>query len=113
MRHVENALLKFREAHKSDVASNFISIDNIEDVPGIVPVVNFTIQSDPVSLVGVNGVQATDMLEYTKYLFESLNEAFPCPDNALTLFHIEAALKYQAQRTADRQKRNVEGKNEA
>ena len=101
------------EAHKDDAASNFISIDNIEYIPGVAPVVKFEIQSDTISIVGVNGVQAVDMLEYTKFLFESLNDAFPCSENTMTLLHIDAALKYQAQRTASRLTRGVEGKNEA
>ena len=72
----------------------------------------FTIQSDPVSVVGVNGCQALDMLKYVKCLFESLNEAFPCRENALTITKIEEAIHWQEARTRDRVLRNVEGKNE-
>jgi hypothetical protein len=105
MRHVEKALLKFGE-------TPFITLENTEDVRGVAPVVKFTIQSDPVSEVGVNGVQATDMLEYVKCLFESLNDAFPCRENALTITKIEEAIHWQNARTANRIKRGVEGKNE-
>lgn len=112
MRHVEKALLKFREMRPLDeTPHNFISIDNMEDIPGIAPVVKFTIQSDPVSLVGVNGCQACDILEYTKYLFESLNAAVPCAENKLTIDAITLGLKYQNARTRDRIKRKVEGEN--
>lgn len=106
MRHVKKALLKFGN-------SEFIKIENEEDVKGIAPIVSFTIQSDPIGEVGVNGVQATDMLEYVKCLFESLNEAFPCRENALTITKIEEALHWQEARTKNRLKRGVEGKNEA
>lgn len=91
----------------------FMQIENGDDVKGIVPIVSFWIQSDPISEVGVNGVQAVDMLEYVKYLFESLNEAFPCRENALTITKIEEAIHWQTARTANRIKRGVEGKNEA
>jgi hypothetical protein len=90
---------------------NFIQIENAEDVKGVAPVVKFTIQSDPISEVGVNGVQALDMLKYVKCLFESLNEAFPCRENALSITKIEEAIHWQDARTRDRQRRQVEGFN--
>ena len=73
--------------------------------------VTFTIQSAPVSEVGENGCQATDMLEYVKNLFQSLNDTFPCRENALTITKIEEAIHWQDARTKDREKRKVEGKN--
>ena len=93
--------------------THFIEIENAEEVKGVAPIVKFTIQSDPISEVGVNGVQAVDMLEYVGHLFKSLNDAFPCEENDRTLNHIQDALIAQAQRTADRIAREVEGKNEA
>jgi len=108
MRHVTKALNKMPEK-----AKDFIFIENEEDIKGIAPVVSFTIQSDPIGEVGVNGVQVVDMLEYVKCLFESLNEAFPCRENALTITKIEEAIHWQTARTANRIKRGVEGKNEA
>lgn len=109
MRHVQKALLKFAnsEEHPS------IKIENVEDVKGVAPIVSFTIQSDPISEVGINGIQAVDMLEYVKCLFESLNESFPCRENALTITKIEEAIHWQEARTKNRIKRGVEGKNEA
>lgn len=91
----------------------FIEIENAKDEKGVPPVVKFTIQSDPISEVGVNGCQAIDMLEYVKCLFKSLNEAFPCRENSLTITKIEEAIHWQEARTKDRMQRNVEGKNEA
>lgn len=108
MRHVEKAALKFVEEFGG---STFIEIENIQDVKGVAPIVKFTIQSDPISEVGVNGVQALDMLKYTKCLFESLNDMFPCRENALTITKIEEAIHWQDARTKDRERRNVEGKN--
>ena len=104
MRHVEKALQKFGE-------TPFIKIENAEDIKGIAPIVSFTVQSDPIKEVGVNGIQASDMLIYVKCLFESLNEAFPCRENALTITKIEEAIHWQEARTKDRLKRQVEGEN--
>lgn len=110
MRHVEKALRLLIDT-SSNVPGQFISIENLEDVKGIAPVVKFTVQSDPISEVGVNGCQAVDMLEYVKCLFQSLNDAFPCRENALTITKIEEAIHWQEARTKDRMRRNVEGKN--
>ena len=106
MRHVEKALQKFGN-------TEFVKIENTEDVKGVAPIVSFTVQSDPIGEVGVNGVQATDMLGYVKCLFQSLNDAFPCKENEFTISSINRALYWQEQRTKNRLKRGVEGKNEA
>lgn len=115
MRHVENAYNKLvsETAGEVPVILDFIKIENAEDVKGIAPIVSFTIQSDPIGEVGVNGCQALDMLKYTKCLFQSLNDAFPCRENALTITKIEEAIHWQDARTKDRQKRKVEGENKA
>ena len=113
MRHVVKAWEKLPLTHAEKERKFFIKIDNAEDVKGVAPVVKFTIQSDPISEVGINGCQAVDMLEYVKCLFESLNEAFPCRENALTITKIEEAIHWQEARTKNRIIRGVEGKNEA
>jgi hypothetical protein len=110
MRHVSKALAKYQI--KEEVTS-FIKIENEDDIKGIAPIVSFTIQSDPISEVGLNGVQALDMLKYVKYLFESLNDTFPCRENSLTITKIEEAIHWQNARTKDRQSRLVEGTNNA
>lgn len=114
MRHVEKAFNKLVAETTGEVPLilDFIKLENVEDVKGVAPIVSFTIQSDPISEVGVNGVQALDMLKYVKCLFESLNEAFPCRENSLTITKIEEAIHWQYARTKDRLRRNVEGKNE-
>jgi hypothetical protein len=113
MRHVEKALLKYNEDCYPEVPTTFIKLENTEDVKGVAPIVSFTIQSDPIGEVGVNGCQALDMLKYTKCLFQSLNDVFPCRENALTITKIEEAIHWQEARTRNRTKRGVEGKNEA
>lgn len=107
VRHVVMALQMM-----DSLGSKFIDIENADDVRGICPIVKFTIQSDPVSEVGVNGCQAEDMLIYVKCLFESLNASFPCLDNEATISRLEEAIFAQAARRRDRIHRGVEGKNE-
>ncbi len=117
MIHIEKALNKMKASHYSytelDAVTGFINLTNVEDKKGIAPVISFTIQSDPIREVGINGLQVTDMLEYVKCLFETLNEVFPCRENELTITKIEEALHWQEHRTKDRLKRLVEGKNQA
>lgn len=114
MRHIEKAYNKLVAETTGEIPLilDFIKLENVEDVKGVAPIISFTIQSDPISEVGVNGVQALDMLKYVKCLFESLNEAFPCRENSLTITKIEEAIHWQDARTKDRQRRNVEGKNQ-
>lgn len=111
MRHVENALVKLKQQNPGTDYDSFVEIENAEDMKGIAPIVKLTIQSDPIGEVGVNGIQALDILEYTKCLFQSLNDAFPCRENALTITKIEEAIHWQFARTRDRQNRQVEGQN--
>jgi hypothetical protein len=73
--------------------------------------VTFIVQDGVISEVGVNGVQAQDMLLFMRELFTSLNEEHPCRENALTITHIDEAYNWQTRRTMDRQIRSVEGKN--
>jgi uncharacterized protein (DUF952 family) len=112
MRHVEKAILKLAERYPES-AKGFITLSNVEEVKSVAPTVHFTIQSDPIGEVGVNGCQALDMLKYVKCLFESLNDAFPCRENALTITKIEEAIHWQDARTKDRENRKVEGQNKA
>jgi hypothetical protein len=110
-RHVVKAWEKMQ--HNANNNKFYIEIENGTDVKGLAPVVKFTIQSDPIGEVGVNGCQALDMLEYTKCLFQSLNDAFPCFENKKTINHIQEAIEWQEQRTKDRLARQVEGLNKA
>ena len=112
MRHVENAANKMLQQFPES-SNGFIQIQNIEDIKGVAPIVSFTIQSDPIKEVGVNGCQALDMLKYVKCLFESLNDVFPCKENNLTITKIEEAIHWQEARTRDRELRKVEGFNKA
>jgi hypothetical protein len=115
MRHVQKALVKLvaSEIKNPAISDEFIAIENVEYVKGVAPIVKFTIQSDPIGEVGVNGCQALDMLKYVKCLFESLNDSFPCFENDKTISHIQEAIEWQNARTKDRLARKVEGANKA
>jgi len=89
----------------------YIDVSNREDIKGVPPVVHFTIQSDPIGKVGINGCQARDMLEYIIHLFESLDASYPCGENKATIIRLQNALSWQDERTKERKERNVEGKN--
>ena len=107
MRHVETALgllVKDYEANNLPISVlQYIQLSNITDVKGVCPVISFTIQSDPVSEVGVNGLQTTDMLRYIKALFISLDAALPCMENKHTVHAIDIALNWQQARKTNRE----------
>ena len=109
LRHVSKALDMM---DISDELSDFIHVYNPLDEKGVASVVKFQIQSDPIPQVGVNGVQASDMIEYVKCLFKSLDNSYPCEENKRTISHLEEAQMWQVKRTKDRNSRGVEGKNE-
>ena len=54
MRHVEIALNKYNDLQYPNIPTTFIEVENLEDVKGVAPIVKFTIQSDPISEVGVS-----------------------------------------------------------
>lgn len=119
MRHIEKALNKLvsDNPHAPFDYQKFITIDNAthedgSELFGVAPIVSFAIQSNPIHEVGgINGVQAVDMLEYVKCLFQSLDNAFPHEANKQTILKIQEAILWQHERTRDRINRGVEGHN--
>ena len=109
MRHVAKAYENFKKNNPS--VAKHVGIENVKDEKGVAPIIYFTIQSDPVKDVGINGCQARDIIEYAMHLIESFNASSPCPENVCTIAHLEEALKWQDARTKDRERREVEGKN--
>ena len=106
MKHLENALKAVAENQLGDKkVSDFISVEGnklaIEIQDGVIPE------------NGINGVQITDVLEYVKEVYESLNADFRCRENALTITKIEEGLHWQEARTQNRLKRKVEGQNKS
>jgi len=111
MTHLEKALFKYHVELYPEIPTGYIQLENIEEDSVDSPMVKFTIQSSPVKSVGVNGVQALDIIKYAKCLFESLNSDFPCKENEQTIIKLQEAINWQEARTRDRQRRDVEGFN--
>lgn len=62
-------------------------------------------------LITVNdGTTNEELLEVLINRMNFLQNAFPCRENAIAITHLETALLWLNKRTADRVKRNVEGK---
>lgn len=67
-------------------------------------------QKGPVAESGVNGVFMEDLLEICRHRLQCFQAGnFVCRENALALTKIEEALHWLNHRTADRQRRKVEG----
>lgn len=74
-------------------------------------------QDGPIKEVGVNGVQNLDLIDILmdrmNYL-QTMNEGkYACIDNEYMILHLRAFKELDEARTRARQKRNVEGTNEA
>lgn len=105
-------MIHLNNAHKSIPANNYEDREFGSRSDHIIVdghTVSFRIQDGPIGDVGVNGVQVTDMLEYVKEVYKSLNHAFPCRENSITITKIEEAIHWQDARTKDRENRGVEG----
>ena len=75
--------------------------------------IRFKLQNGPIKEVGVNGCQVDTIIEAAKLIIEGLDKKFPCDENAYALGSLDAALDSLKKRTADREKRDVEGTNQA
>lgn len=75
--------------------------------------ISFDLQDGPAKENGRNGTDATDLVRYAIGLYREFNAAFPCRENSITITKLEEAIHWQESRTRDREKRGVEGKNEA
>ena len=73
--------------------------------------ISFNKQVGPIKEYGVNGVQVDDMVEVIKNIIQSLNDKFPCRENAMVITKLDEAQMWLGKRKADREKRNVEGTN--
>jgi len=73
--------------------------------------IRIKLQSGTIKENGVNGVQVVDLLEYIRNIYIEFDTAFPCIENAFTINTIQEAIHWQTKRTADREKRGVEGYN--
>jgi len=106
MKHLLAAYEAMDNWQKMHIAINEIGV-------GFGHQLSMNIQSVPVGMAEINALQATDLLEFTKHLFESFNKEHHCKENDTTIQLIDKALYWQHLRTQDRELRGVEGKNES
>lgn len=69
----------------------------------------FTIQKGPIKENGVNGCQVDTMVMAALLIIKRLNVQFPCPENEAALNGLSVALAALKARTANRERRGVEG----
>lgn len=71
--------------------------------------ISFTMMTKPAS-EGGKGCQLTDLVEIALTQLKYFNAKFPCVENEHTIKRWEEGLEWQKRRTADRELREVEGK---
>ena len=77
------------------------------------PFAKISFQKGPVAESGKNGIFIEDLLQICRHRLQCFqNGDFACRENALALTKIEEALHWLNHRTADRQRRKVEGTSE-
>jgi len=115
MQHLHNAKENFRQVLTSykfnekgnlEIVNEYVKADNFINIEG--NKISFTIQDGVISENGVNGIQASDLIGYSLELIKSVNNAFSCRENSITITKLEEALNAQNNRVIDRIKRNVE-----
>lgn len=74
-----------------------------------VNMISFRIQNGPIKEFGKNGCQVEDVVAVAKHIVSQLNEKFPCEENSNMIAHLEQAIMWSKQRTANRQARQIEG----
>lgn len=92
-------------------AKSGMPVDQQEFISIVGNELRIKIQNGVIPEVGVNGIQANDLIVFTKNLFESLNYNFPCKENGSTITCLENAKFWQDKRTERRQNKGIEGKN--
>jgi len=105
MKHLQKALDSFSTTKIGD--KNFTDFITAKD-----NILTINIQDGTIPLAGVNGLQITNVLEYVSQVYKSLNLAFPCDENDYTINMIDLAIAWQYERTKQREKRDVDGKDE-
>lgn len=73
--------------------------------------ISFKMMVEPASKGG-SGCQLTSLVETAVIMLEYFNGKLPCPQNDKTILYWKSGLNCQKERIRDREKRNVEGKDE-
>ena len=87
----------------------FVSLDSI----ALEPHFRAARQNGTIPEVGINGVTNETVLAALIHRTKVLNAKFPCRQNSIAITKMEEALMWFENRTAERQKRGVEGQHAA
>lgn len=106
---VGNHEISYDEEKKYNNYHHF-QIAAIPEPPVLLAKIDF--QEGPVKEVGLNGVSERDLLEIVKFRLQNFqNSPFKCTYNGDALNAVINAIAFLDARTADRERRNVEGYN--
>ncbi len=110
--------MRIHQNKDGSVYVNAISSRNGADVDGHVYQLTagatqqeLSFQLGPVKDAGLNGCQNEGVIAALVHRIGVLNKRFPCRENSIAITHLETALLWLEKRTADREKRGVEGSN--
>lgn len=102
-----NHLEKRVTAEEYEKVRKFVNVNHDENT------ITFKIQNGPIKEVGVNGCQVDTLIHAAKAILEGLNKRFPCYENTQAINRLEMAIHWLKERTKDRERREVEGTNNA
>ena len=89
--------------------NEYIKETGFPQIHGEKSIVEFVIQSGPVSEFGINGCQIDDVIEWAKQKIEEWNKQLPSRENSIVITKLDEALLWLLKRKLDREKRQVEG----
>jgi len=82
---------------------SFIRVDHNSNT------ISFKIQQGPIKENGKNGCQVEDMIAVAQHIVQELHNKHPSKYNEDIIRNLELAIQASKQRTADRERRQVEG----
>lgn len=71
--------------------------------------VKFKLQDGSIKEHGENGCQIDELIYIANVILREFNRRFPCRENSCAITKLDEALHWLKARTADREKRGVEG----
>lgn len=75
--------------------------------------ITFQLQNGPVKENGVNGCQVDTLIDAARIILEKLNDKFSCPENEMAIAALNDAIGFLKARKLNREKRGVEGLDQA
>lgn len=89
-------------------ANHFYTVETVSTPTSIVGQIQF--QKGPIKENGVNGVMNEDLIAMVIDRLQSFQDSeYKCRENAIAITKLEEALLWLGKRTADRNRRGVEG----